>query len=456
MGMSLHHLGALGAVSAIVLNILHRLMRLRPAALIGLLRQTRVVSGLGLMMLGLAVACPLQAAETVLRLNGNAALQAAVAEGGVDGAVLELAPGDYEAVAFKPGRMPVAVRSVDADNPARLRGLSAARFNGLLLEALVFDYRFQPGDTKRTKPFDFLKCQGLTVRDSRFVGDQAYGMGPVDDGYGVAFGLHVRGCDDVSVENNKVSGFYRGVIFSQIDRLVVRGNELTDMRSDGMNFAQVRDVIIEDNHFHSFRRSPGAPDHPDMIQFWTNRTEHRSENIVIRGNVLNSGAGPWTQSIFMRNEVVDAQGGGPDMFYRNILIEENLILNAHLHGVTVGETDGLVIRRNTMIQNRGSASEDWRRMLWMPQINVKPASRRVEITGNITHGISGYDSQPDWRVEDILLIKNDGRASKRRGFHYSRVFQDGGEAGSPGDLSNWRLLPGGPGDKPGLGASLLK
>lgn len=71
-------------------------------------------------------------------------------------------------------------------------------------------------------------------------------------------------------------------------------------------------------------------------------SERPSVNIVIPGNILNSGAGVWNQSIFMRNEKVDTQDPGPEMFYRDIVIEENVILNAHQHGITVGETDGLI------------------------------------------------------------------------------------------------------------------
>ena len=88
-----------------------------------------------------------------------------------------------------------------------------------------------------------------------------------------------------------------------------------------------------------------------MIQFWTSGTTSPSTNITIRGNILNSGAGDWTRSIFMRNEMVDLGLAGDEMFYQNILIENNVIYNAHAHGITVGETDGLTIRNNTILYN---------------------------------------------------------------------------------------------------------
>ena len=67
-----------------------------------------------------------------------------------------------------------------------------------------------------------------------------------------------------------------------------------------------------------------------MIQFWTSGTTSPSTNIVIRGNILDSGDGGWTQSIFMRNEMVDTGGAGDAMFYQNILIEDNVIYNAFI------------------------------------------------------------------------------------------------------------------------------
>ena len=88
-----------------------------------------------------------------------------------------------------------------------------------------------------------------------------------------------------------------------------------------------------------------------MIQFWTNGTTSPSTNITISENFLDSGNGEWTQSIFMRNEAVDSQGAGTEMFYQNVLIENNVIYNAHTHGITVGEADGLIIRNNTILQN---------------------------------------------------------------------------------------------------------
>ena len=151
-------------------------------------------------------------------------------------------------------------------------------------------------------------------------------------------------------------------------------NDVHSIRSDGFDFVEVNDVLIEGNHIHDFVANLGSGDHLDMIQFWTTGTTSPSTNIIIRGNILNSGAGDWTQSIFMRNEMVDLGLAGTEMFYRNILIENNVIYNAHAHGITVGETDGLTIRNNTILYNATISDGS---VVHVPTINSSNASTNV-------------------------------------------------------------------------------
>ena len=52
----------------------------------------------------------------------------------------------------------------------------------------------------------------------------------------------------------------------------------------------------------------------------------------------------------MSNDVA-RQGGGLNSFYRNIVIENNTIKSGHILGVLVGETVGVTIRGNTVLQH---------------------------------------------------------------------------------------------------------
>ena len=144
---------------------------------------------------------------------------------------------------------------------------------------------------------------------------------------------------------------------SDSNGITVQSNDVHDIRMDGMNFAQVESVLIADNHIYDFRRSLDSKDHADMIRFWTNGMTAPSRDIVIRDNILNSGQGAYTQSIFMRNDLVDRGLAGREMFNDGVTIVDDVIINAHLHGITVGETDGLRIQNNTVVRNARSEGE---------------------------------------------------------------------------------------------------
>ena len=161
----------------------------------------------------------------------------------------------------------------------------------------------------------------------------------------------MRASSGITIESSEFRGFARGVIVSDSVDIVLRGNDIHAMRVDGMDFAQVERVRIIKNHIHDFQRAPNAGDHADMIQFWTAGTHRPSRDILIADNILNSGMGLFTQSILMRNEVVDRGQAGDEMFYDTVTIRDNVIINAHLHGITLGQADHVSITNNTLIRN---------------------------------------------------------------------------------------------------------
>ncbi|MFN3938918.1 MAG: right-handed parallel beta-helix repeat-containing protein, partial [Gemmobacter sp.] len=171
---------------------------------------------------------------------------------------------------------------------------------------------FKEGDIYNLRPFEVQSSTNVTIRNSLFDGDVASGRGELADGYGTAIGLTVRDSKGITVEGNEFSVWWRGLTVSNTKDVTVSGNEIHDMRSDGMNFADVQGVLIENNYIHDFRLSPLSGDHPDMIQFWTAGTTEPSTDIIIRNNTLDIGDGSWTQSIFMRNEMVDTGKAGAE------------------------------------------------------------------------------------------------------------------------------------------------
>ncbi len=384
-------------------------------------------------------------------ISDPAALTAALA-GAAPGTTLRLAAGDYGELNFRRGGgavgAPVTLVAADPARPPRFDRMDLRDVAHLVLERLHFDYVFAAADKIHFRPFTVVGSRDVTIRGCLFDGDRARGVSTVDDGFGWAFGLGATDVVGLVIEGCEIRDFFRGLVVARCEDIRISGNDLHDLRMDGMNFVQVQAVQIEGNHIHDFNRSINSKDHADMIQFWTNGTDAPSTDIVIRGNLLASGRGAWTQSIFMRNEEVDKGRAGNGMFYRNILIEENVIANAHLHGITVGESDGLVIRQNTVLRNALSEGEKDNPALWTPQIRVAEEARNVYITGNIVAKIAGYEGQTDWQVSDNLFVQD--RTRMEAGF-YDKVF-----TGSPADPATLRYRAGGPADGTGVGAARLQ
>lgn len=366
------------------------------------------------------------------------------------GAVIELAPGDYGHLEIEGDTEAGVIRSADPNNPARFTSALVLDVHDITFEGLHFDYVFAPDDDIWSRIFVFRHVSNFTFRDNIVVGDQARGVSALDDGHGWGIGLTVWHGENVLIEGNEISGFFRGLHVRDHTGITVRGNEVHSIRMDGMNFVQVADVLVEGNHIHSFDRILDSADHADMIQFWTRNTDWSSHDIVIRGNLLNAGEGWFTQSIFMRNERSDMQDSvDPEVFYRNILIEENVIINAHTHGITVGDALGVTIRNNSVLQVASAAPQTPEAGRYTPAIRVAEINEDVVVTDNITSRVVGYDGQNSWQIADNLLVQGNSRLEPG---HYSLVFQ-GGPAQDP---ASFRYRTDGPAGQGGLGAEMLR
>lgn len=148
--------------------------------------------------------------------------------------------------------------------------------------------------------------------------------------------------------------------------------------------------------------------HGDMLQMHSATDTWPSKNILIARNRFLIGNGTWAQSIFMANEAATTKGP-----YVNIAIEDNEIENCHLHGATVGETDGLTITGNVFRRKITDDLETQRYVrqyganggIMFPRINLIPKSKNVTVTGNTPPAgipgpfIDGAGSGAGWIVQ---------------------------------------------------------
>jgi len=371
------------------------------------------------------------------------------------GETIVLAPGDYgklELVTTKTTGVkavydvPVTITSADSGNLASFSGMNLHAVENLTIESVKLDYTFDAGDLERIRPFEVTESSGIVIKNSFFDGDLTHGTETSADGTGTGFGLFVRDSTDVVIQGNDFSHWLRAAVFLDDENLKVLDNNIHDIRSDGFDFAAVQSVLIEGNHFYDFHADRESGDHRDMIQFWTANTTAPSVDVVIRNNTFDIGEGDETQSIFMRNEVVDRGLVGEEMFYRNILIEENVILNNHLHGITVGETDDLIIRNNSVLEADSSLSGG----LWTPKINVAESSVNVTIENNAVAGISGFTGQVSWNLLDNALVQN---TDKNAPGYYENEFI---RSSMDGDSLDYIVDPDGITAKLSAGASRLQ
>jgi parallel beta-helix repeat protein len=421
----------------------------------------RALSGLAAMMLfGILLMPRHGAARDVASeqvISGQDALLKAL-DSAQGGETIRLVGGDYGDLQLAPRTQvriafdsPVIITSDDPADPAVFLGLDLRETSNLVFDKVMFDYQSVSSAPTHVRQFKIISSSNITIRNSVFDGDVARNVSPLADGFATGFGLSISGSDRVTIENNQIRSFFRGIVVGGSRNLSIRGNDLHDMRMDGMNFTSVQDVAITDNFIHDFRRSRDPKDHADMIQFWTKGTDLPSTGIVIQGNVLMAGNGNPTQSIFMRNEEVDQGRAGHEMFYRDVTIQDNVIINGHLHGITLGESENVIVRRNTLIRMAAMArDENLSKAVRIPRISVAEASSHVTVEGNLAAAFPA--PRPGWLVDNNLVVQD--VTALRTGF-YHQIFRNA-QLGDQTDLDNFSVLPGSAADQEGLGATLLR
>ena len=353
-----------------------------------------------------------------------------------------LAPGDYGHIAVKGGGgtadRPVVLTSADGTDPARIQELFLRGVSHVVLTGLVLDYRFQPSDALGARPFGIYDSTDVTLSNVLIDGDLAHDLNASSDGLPAGFGLAVANTDGVTLQNSEIRGFWRGLTVRESRNIEVLGNRLHSLRMDGMNFAQVEDVLIERNRIFDFDRSPTSEDHADMIQFWTGHTTAPTRGVTIRGNLLQSGDGLFTQSIFMGNNLVDQNKAGEEMYFRDIAIVDNLIINAHAHGISLGASLGVRISGNVLVHNPASDGDRDILKLYRPRLHVSPLSRDVTVEDNVASEFVLPDPQdaPEWRMARNVAAQDIARMQP---YHYSTVFA----GGDPADPASYMPRPGG-------------
>ncbi|NOD36588.1 MULTISPECIES: right-handed parallel beta-helix repeat-containing protein [unclassified Ruegeria] len=306
-------------------------------------------------------------------------------------------------------RQPITIRSANPSSPACFTGLHLKSTSNITFESVLFDYTYQNGQTEFAKPFVIENSSNVTVSGSVFDGDVASGTGTAADGLGTGKGLVVKGSDNVDITHTRFYSWWTALTVNTSSNVDIVGNNIHDIRSDGIKLGSSAAVLIANNYIHNFKgNQKNLSDHRDMIQIQRS-SKIGVKNLIIRDNVFDMGSGIFTQTIWAGRDKADPKD--PTNWHTNLLIENNVIYNAHSHGISINLANDLSIRRNSVIRVRRNNSEN----ISIPKIRVSKNSQNVVIEQNAVAAINGYNGQRNWFVQNNALIQD--TSSSAQGFY---------------------------------------
>jgi parallel beta-helix repeat protein len=231
------------------------------------------------------------------------------------------------------------------------------------------------------------KSENIQILDSKI-------FGSVDGSYRGHNGVYVRDSNKIVVKGNDIHDVSAGIVVFGSSGSSFHGNKIDYIDQDAMKFAGLRNSSVTDNT-HGGHHYPHPGVHPDFIQF-----QGSSSDVHIEGNVFLPKTISWVQGIFMNAGV-----------YKNITIENNIVYNGMIHGVTVEDGSGIVVRNNTLLNTPGEGHSS-------TQILVPPGSivQNNIISGKAGGGLFGSnirlqnsDPSKPFYVEDFFQNGAKGR-----------------------------------------------
>ncbi len=260
------------------------------------------------------------------------------------GDVIKLASGTYSGFTYgnKSFGEGVTITSLDPTKPAVITDFTLSNVQGVTftqLELATIDRSKEVAEGLKHFAFKIQK------NSSDITFDKVNVHGSLDGNPGNdVYGIQIRDSKNITVRDSEFHELQRALAIGQSQNVVVDGNTVYNIRSDGFNFAEVVNIEVTNNTFRDF--NPAKGDHPDAIQFWTSSTKTPTTDVLISGNIILRGDGEYTQGIFMRDEV----GTLP---YQRVTISDNLIVGTGYNGIRIQGAEDLTLARNELISFAG-------------------------------------------------------------------------------------------------------
>lgn len=291
------------------------------------------------------------------RTVSNAAEVNAAAREATNGGIIRLAAGYYDTLDLSRlhPSAPLQIVAANVAEPPRFNRLAVNDSENLVFEHLLFTPR-----PSLVGAFGFVaeikRSSRISLRYLTFQGSE-------DAQAARARGISVTDSSQVNLTDSTLTDLDRAGVFSRSQDVAVEHNHVKAMTVDGFNFAEVENIQIVGNHFESFRT---GKEHPDFIQFWTNKTTKPSRNILIAENLLARGDGNIVQGILMGNEF--------KIRYEKVTIRDNVVFQESPHGISLYMADNVVVENNVVLA--------------VPTSKYKVALRLVDSTGVVRNNVS--------------------------------------------------------------------
>ena len=268
----------------------------------------------------------------------------------------------------------VTIASLDPDDPAVVETMFLKNSSNIHIDNLKFEAPDSPRSDSWLSDLFIRDSYDITVTNSTFEGNATGYAETASQLETKAF--IAENVDNLTFKDNDVGHYGHGVELREVTNSTVENNNLHHMQGDSVRGYELDTVDIKDNMFTNAYGAEHHVTHSDNIQIWASNTTTATKNVNISGNTfLSDGFSP--QNIFIHNELAELPGKS-HLRYQNITIENNVAYNSELHGITINNVDGLIIRDNTMIDDpTGGRKTDME-----PSINVHNATGAI-IKNNI-------------------------------------------------------------------------
>jgi hypothetical protein len=254
-------------------------------------------------------------------------------------------------------------------------------------------------DRVGTKAFVIASSTDITLRRIHVDG--------VETGdYGTGTGLWISKNHGFTLENSLVQDFKTGLWIQSTTDLTVSGNTIRDISLDGMIVGRVHDAYFIDNHVSL--HVPAGTKHSDGMQFYNSEVNDPISNMVVRDNLIETNNRA-SHGIYLANGLAD-DTGRPATFFQDLIIKKNTVVSGQVSGIAVGQTDGLSVYANVILQDPDFRST---REIDIPVIRVHADSTDVGITANTTHrtpepsGENWFPTdrpEPEWTIESNRIV----------------------------------------------------